>query len=90
MPMQISRKVFEEALVELGHDPQQYIGKRLSLSSMGELYGIETEAIIEAIDKNLVSAHYDYKRDTIWIDALDAAHFFYCVTSKNAMFEMSK
>lgn len=90
MTMQISRKVFEEALVELGHDPQQYIGKRLSLTSMGELYGIEQETIIEAIDNKLVSAHYDYKRDTIWIDALDAAHFFYCVTSKNAVYSMAK
>jgi hypothetical protein len=75
---QINKTEFSKALMELGHDPSDYEGKRLSLSSMCELYELSQETILDAIDQDLVSAHYDYKNDTIWIDALEAAHFFYC------------
>jgi hypothetical protein len=84
---QISKETFEKALLELGHDPSQYKGKRLSLNNLCELYEIDQDTVIRAIDKDLVSAHYDFKNDIIWIDALDAAHFYYCLQSKAAMYE---
>jgi len=85
MSQQISKKDFESALSELGHDPSDYAGKRLSLTGLCELYNLEQEVIIEAIDQDLVSAHYDYRNDTIWIDALDAAHFYYCLRSDSVL-----
>jgi hypothetical protein len=82
MPPQISKEMFAKALVELGHDPEQYRGQKLSLENMSLLYELESDAIITAIDKKHISAHYDYGSDTVWIDALDAAHFFYCVKNE--------
>jgi len=84
--MQVTREEFKKALVEMGHDPLEYSGKKLPIQGMSDLYGIEQDTIIEAIDKDLVSAHYDYQKDTIWIDALDAAHFFYCLKAKTDLY----
>lgn len=86
MPPQISKEFFKRALRELGHDPVQYEGKRLTLSAVAELYDLEQDLILEAIDRQQISAHYDYMRDTIWIDALDAAHFFYCIKSEAPLY----
>jgi hypothetical protein len=90
MSYQVSKETFEKALIEMGHDPSQYRGKRLSLSNLCELYEIDEETVIHAIDKHMVSAHYDYKNDVIWIDALDAAHFYYCTKAKASMYEHLK
>lgn len=79
---QVDKDAFKSALSELGHNPSDYIGKRLSLDSMAELYELSSELILEAIDCKSVAAHYDYTNDTIWIDALDAAHFYYCIQSE--------
>jgi hypothetical protein len=75
----VSKTDFASALMELGHDPIEYQGKKLSLSGMSELYDLDQNAIIDAIDAKLISAHYDYRQDTIWIDALEAAYFYYCL-----------
>ena len=75
MPPQVSREAFASALLELGHNPDTYRGQRLSLSSMCELYDIDD-------DIKQIAAHYDYLNDTIWVDALDAAHFFFCIKNE--------
>lgn len=82
MPPQVDRDMFKKALQELGHHPMQYEGKRLSLSGMAELYELEEDIIIDAIHSKKVAAHYDYINDTIWIEALEAAHFFYCIRNE--------
>lgn len=82
MPPQVSKQVFQEALMELGHDPNEYIGKRLSIDGMAALYEFDADLILEAISLNRIDAHYDYRSDTIWIDALDAAHFYFCIKSE--------
>lgn len=82
MPPQVSKAAFAHALTELGHNPDDYRGKKLSLSGMAELYEMEEDLILEAIDLRHISAHYDYHADTIWVDALDAAHFYFCVKSE--------
>ena len=82
MPPQVSKEMFVKALSELGHDPSQYCGKKLSLEGMAELYGIAADIILEAIDRQQIPAHYDYANDTIWVEALDAAHFHYCVKNE--------
>ena len=87
MPPQVSKATFVQALRELGHDPALYEGKRLSLAAMAELYELNQDSIIEAIDRRAMAAHYDYAADTIWVDALEAAHFYYCICSENAIFE---
>jgi hypothetical protein len=66
----------------MGHDPDDYRGKRISLSGMCELYELDQDLVLEAIDLRHIAAHYDYHADTIWVDALDAAHFFFCVRSE--------
>jgi hypothetical protein len=86
MPPQITKETFAEALRDLGHDPSNYSGKKLSLNGMSDLYGINPDSILDAIDRRHLSAHYDYNNDTIWIDALDAAHFFYCVRAEGPLY----
>lgn len=86
MPPQISKQEFAQALLEMGHNPSNYEGQRLSLSGMCELYDIEQEVVLEAIDLNHLAAHYDYRADTIWVDALEAAHFFYCIRTEAALY----
>ena len=76
---QVSKEDFALALKEMGHDPNAYRGKRITLKGMCELYELEEDAVADAIDLKHIAAHYDYHADTIWIDALDAAHFFFCV-----------
>lgn len=82
MPPQVTKEAFSTALLELGHNPNDYIGKRLTLAGMCELYELSEESVIEAIELRHIAAHYDYMNDTIWVDALDAAHFFFCVRSE--------
>ena len=82
MPPQFDKESFKKALLELGHDPTQWIGQRLTLKSMVALYEINEVHIIDAIRRKLIDAHYDYSKDTIWVDALDAAHFFFCVKNE--------
>jgi len=75
---QVTRQNFEQALLELGQDPAHYKGKRLNLKGFCELYEQSEEAALDAIEIGLMEAHYDYKNDCIWVDALDAAHYYYC------------
>lgn len=82
MPPQVSKQEFADALAEMGHDPDRYRGQRLSLGGMCEVYDIEQDIVLEAIDRRQIAAHYDYMSDTIWVDALDAAHFFYCIKNE--------
>ena len=82
MGPQVDKQAFIKALSELGHNPQEYIGKRLSLEGMAELYGMEQDTIIEAIDLKKIAAHYDYMADTVWVDALDAAHFYFTIRNE--------
>ena len=82
MPPQVSKEAFAHALVELGMDPDQYRGQKLSLSGMCELYSLAEDLVLEAIDRRHIAAHYDYLNDTVWVDALDAAHFFYCLKNE--------
>lgn len=82
MPPQVSKAMFVKALQELGHDPRDYQGKKLSLEGMSELYRLSQDVIIEAIDTQNLPAHYDYANDTIWVDALDAAHFHYSIKNE--------
>ena len=86
MSQQVGKTVFKQALVELGHDPKQFEGKRLSLTGMCQLYELDQDHVLDAIDKREIAAHYDYSLDTIWVDALDAAHFYYCLLTRKALF----
>jgi len=88
MPPQVDKQTFRQALNELGHDPDHYAGQRISLSGMSELYEMEQDLILEAIDCKQIAAHYDYQNDTIWIDALDAAHFYYCIRNFTSLSTM--
>lgn len=83
---QVDKASFTNALAEMGHDPANYSGKKLSLAAMSELYEIDQDIIVEAIDRKHIAAHYDYSNDTIWVDALDAAHFFYCTRAEAPLY----
>lgn len=87
MGPQVTKEEFASALRELGHDPETYRGQKLSLSGMCELYGLDQDAVLDAIDMRAVAAQYDYMSDTIWVDALDAAHFYFCVQHAAAIYE---
>lgn len=81
MDIQVSKDMFKKALSELGHNPSEYEGKKLTLKNMCEVYEFSHDDLISEIEKKSLSAHYDYKNDNIWVDALEAAHFFYCKRS---------
>ena len=85
MRLQVGKSMFKKALVELGHDPGHYEGKRISLGGMCELYELEQDFVLDAIESKEITAHYDYFNDSIWIDALDAAHFYYCFLSRQRL-----
>lgn len=87
MYQHISRETFEKALTELGQDPSQYRGQRLHLEGFCELYTIEEAEAIDAIENGMIQAHYDYKKDCIWIDALEAAHYYYCNHNNSLKFD---
>lgn len=89
MQSQIDKESFEMALQELGHDPKEYKGLKLSLGGMSELYQIKQDNILDAIERKLIAAHYDYSNDTIWVDALDAAHFYYCIQNEAHLYSPS-
>ena len=86
MPVQVSKDAFAKALTELGHDPEQYRGQRLALAGMCELYELEVDAVLDAIEHRQVAAHYDYFNDTICVDALDAAHFYFCIRHESHLY----
>ena len=83
---QVDKTTFAEALVELGHNPREYEGKRLSLKAMVELYELCENKVLDAIHEKKITAHYDFKEDTIWVDALDAAHYYYCRLNEKMLF----
>jgi hypothetical protein len=89
MPPQVSKETFADALRELGHDPDLYRGQRLTLSGMCELYELEQDLVLEAIDHRHIAAHYDYMADTIWVDALDAAPFYFCIKNEAPLYSAS-
>jgi hypothetical protein len=82
MPPQVTKADFEFALREMGHNPDDYRGNKLSIDAMCEVYSIDEDIILDAIKLRHIDAHYDYRKDTIWVDALDAAHFYYCIRSE--------
>jgi hypothetical protein len=86
MPPQVTRDDFECALREMGHNPDDYRGKQLTLESLCEIYGLDENIVIEAIKLRHIDAHYDYRKDSIWVDALDAAHFYYCIRSESQFY----
>lgn len=90
MPPQVSKEAFSHALVELGMDPDLYRGQRLTLLGMCELYDLGEDLVLEAIDRRHIAAHYDYLADTIWVDALDAAHFFYCLKNEAHLYSSNE
>lgn len=79
---QIEKSYFIKALVELGHNLEEYQGKKLNLIDMSKIYEIEPEVILEAIEKKIVPGNYDYQSDTIWIDAIEAAYFYFCIKNE--------
>ena len=82
MPPQVTKDDFEVALREMGHNPEDYRGKKLSIDAFCEVYDIEEDIVLDAIKLRHIDAHYDYRNDTIWVDALDAAHFYYCIRNE--------
>ena len=82
MSPQVEKDDFRKALEEMGHDPNTWKGKRLTLGGMSELYELDEKYILEAIRKKHIDAHYDCTGDQIWVDALDAAHFYYCIKNE--------
>ena len=78
---QIDRNMFAKALKDLGHDPGFYRGQRISIQQAVKFYEISELQIVSAIEKKTIAAHYDYKKDTIWIDALEMAYFYFCTCS---------
>ena len=74
---QVTKAAFKKALRELGHSPEKFEGQRVPLEKMATLYNLDPEHILNAVEKKELAAHYDYLKDLIWIDALEAAHFYY-------------
>jgi|GEM_PF-820578 len=90
MPPQVTLEIFSQALAEMGHDPKEYEGKRLRLDDMAMLYEIKTEHLLEAVARKHLHAHYDYRSDTIWVDALEAAHFHYCLNTEAHLYSPNR
>ena len=46
---------------------------------MSRLYEMDEEDLLDVIETKNLAAHYDYKNEMIWVDALEAAYFYFCV-----------
>ena len=79
MSVQVSKEIFAKALKELGYDPSLYQGQKISLDRMAKMYEFEIPSLLDAIEVKKLRANYDYKEGVVWIDALEAAYFYYCV-----------
>ena len=82
MGPQVNRENFIKAIEEMGHDPSQWVGKHLSIENSMDIYNFEETDLLDAIEKGLIEAQYDYPNDTLWLDALDVAHFSFCVLNE--------
>ena len=80
---QITKKDFALAMEELGHDPKRFQGKKINLVDMAKIYNYKIPYLLDEIEQKTLEAHYDYVSDKIWIDAFDAAFFYYCDQSEN-------
>lgn len=86
MSPQVSKEMFSTALREMGLNPEEFSGQRLTLEGMCKLYELEEDAVMDAVDLKKIAAHYDYRNDVIWVDALEAAHFYYCVKNESPFY----
>ena len=71
--------VFTVALEELGINVCDFNGKVLSLVELSDRYDIDYEDVISAIEADQLHTHYNYMRDEILVDALEAAYFAHCI-----------
>ena len=74
-----ANQVYSVALEELGIDSGVFSGEMLSLVQVSNNYRIEYEEIITAIEADQLHTHYDYMRDEILVDSLEAAYFAHCI-----------
>lgn len=86
---QVTLENFANALLELGHDPAEYRGKKIALESICDVYDLEPDLLADAINDKTLSVHYDINQDKIWLDALEIAHFYYCIKSQLQLFNRS-
>ncbi len=86
----VERDMFIKALQELGINPKEFEGQKLSLKNMAEIYDFQYDALLEAVQNSMLKVYYSYTEDTMWVDALEAAHFYYCVTSFHETFRPEK
>lgn len=79
--MQINRELFKDALRQLGHAPELFEGKKLTLKTVQDIYNIQEDTIHEAVEKGSLQAYYDPFDDTVLLDALEVAYLFFCARS---------
>ncbi len=87
--MQITQDEFRVALEELGHNPSDFETQKVSIAEAAQLYEISEDILLEAIEANILRAHFDFKSRQVWLAGLDLAHFFYCLKSNEALFAQS-
>jgi hypothetical protein len=77
MKATVDRKMFLQALRELGHEPENFMQQEIPLKVFSQIYVITEEKALKAIKKKQLKAIY--RKDTFWISILEAAYFYHCL-----------
>lgn len=73
------KEIFKQAVEDLGHEISFMENQRISIETFSDSYGVPMELIVEAIENKRLQVHYDYEKEVVWLDVLEACYFSYCL-----------
>lgn len=73
------KNLFKQAVEDLGHEISFLENKRISIKKFSQEYHVPLKMILKAIEEKKLGAHYDYKKEEVWLDLLEACYFSYCL-----------
>jgi len=73
------KEIFKQAVEDLGHELSFMENQRITLEMFSNSYNVSMELILEAIEKKKLEVHYDYEKEIVWLDLLEACYFSYCL-----------
>ena len=71
------KALFKRAIEKLGHKTSFMENKRISVEKFSKSYAIPMEIILKAIEQKKIHVHYDYSKEIVWLDLLEACYFSY-------------
>lgn len=76
------KALFRRAIEDLGHEISFMENQKITIKQFSTEYSVPMELILKSIEEKKLQAHYDYKKEVVWLDLLDACYFSYCLGSQ--------